>query len=1074
MSTQAPTTTEDDDDFGEIRVAEADGMPLTKEGDTQRQSKALQGLQMQVRLFGPSMQTGRGAVKDTALLNTLLGLEGVRYLHTAELVAQAVQNGLLRLTTQAVELVLDQLHATASSYAYSRDESMFLVVLALLRCSAPFWLAESADMDMRDKAMNLAFWVVRKRESMASWRVHLALLVFIDEYLDYEPESVLWLEHMQLQPESTTDEHGNDKLSILAIVAKALVHRDIRVRIRGATSTAGLWYLPTMLTTQHQKFYLEVMNQQPRKPSHWNAFLTDLLWKLNCMVASAAPRAAVLFHLLEIPGVAGAFDLHLERGLAAVSARLGLPSLATLFETYAPLVVPFLLDSGQSPLNLLPELCGYPNAKTRAISLLESLTPMLLDQGRFGFLQQLGEEAGYVVSAYSMRYAYPATARLLTKAVAVHQGHRGKVTTEVVDSLNAMPFAGKMTVKTILSDHAAPIAIELLRLVALHYTSPDLSQAITAVKGSDPALLLDLTDHLPISDPAHSDFVSVSWSERDYFGAIAFLLAGSTTETPRSRKSRDEDEPQSSAQAGISFNALLQLFSDLSAAVLLGERARIAKAIAVTLGCFPESLRDPRIIQMVLHEVISIMHLDDIGDFAMHLLETVIGGLTDCQHAIPRITDCMIRLGRVYPRLGSHMRDRLNERLHSLATRWRESRDFSGISHIAESCAILWPADMQRALGEQSPLDFTSVAGLADTADPADAMNLCERLAMALRNSNEHSVAANRQNFSRKVFWHIKASFDKAHWTVDGAKAFIDLLAAVEGQVEVVCTTARQGNDERFWDDILGTRMGHKANLIAQVMAIRHLAMLSFNDDQQSRYAAYSVLRQVRDFLDPVFDGGVMPRSARCELPLLLSPYPSGIERPTTMTLSDVQKENMSQYAADPAVWLRKTASCLCDIAVGCSTDLARFYASLGPALAGKPESLAPLLPILTQAILAGSSDAKLLDLRRKILKHLYEKTLRIPAVHPTVVEAILGVVMRMRSFPPPWAGKDALGPLTWIDWDYLLLAETATKAGSFATALLCLEIAIADLPTKDSELHSSRVQNVSQSFLLLMRQLTI
>jgi ataxia telangiectasia mutated family protein len=1054
---------DEDDDFGEIRDAEADAMPLAKEGSGgQRLNAALQQLQIQIRLFGAGMQGGKGAVKDTALLNTLLSLEGARYLQTAELVADAVQQGLLRLTPNAIEHIFEQLTSGALSYAYSRDERMLLICLSFLRCSAPLWLADGADTEINERAMELAFWIVRKRDLLLSWRVHLALLRFIDEYLDYEPESHLWIQHMQTQQQSETDEHGNDKLAIPAIVARALVHRDIRVRIRGATSTAGLWYLPTMATTQHQQFYLEVMNQQPRMPTYWNAFLTDLLWKLNCLVASAAPRAAVLFHLLEIPYTTGVFDLHLERGLIAVAERIGLPSLASMFDTYAPLVVNFLLSSEQSPLAIRSTLCGYPDDKSRAEALLAKLTPQLLQQERYGFLQQLCEQAGQVVSTYCLTSTYPIAARLLCAAVQAGHNSDAKIMAEVVNGLDAMPFSGKIATKNMVTDHAAQIAVEVLRLVSYHHTPTSLAQAMSSINEADAALFLELADCAPPSDPSHPDFSFTACEETEYLQVLAFLQKISSKNTGGSRKLREGDVPQHSSQDAIAFNAFLQLFADLNASVLLGERARLVKGIALAIGCFPSSLRDPRVLQLVMQEVVSILDQADIGAFAMHLLDSAMAGLISCNGIVPRLDECLIRLGRVYPRLSSHMRAELDEQVSKWGNMWRAVREKSTVWYTVEACSILWPPDMQRALGEQGGMSFESVAELAKLAEPGDAMILCDRLAHALRDGSSKDAVTGRQVFSQDLFWHIKQSFDPALWTMDGAKAFIELLTLVEGQVQIVCTPQNKGgNDDRLWDKVVVAKVKHDANLLVQVLAIRHLAKLSCGEDQWTRYAAYSVLRQLRAYLNPEIDGGLMPKSARAELPVLLSPYPPGVETSGSVSMSDLQRDNLAQYASDADAWLCKTAVSLSRIAVDCSAEIAPFYASLAPALCGKADSVAPFIPILTQAILAGSKDTKVLDMRRKALKHLYEKSLRPPTVHPMVVESILSVVLRLRAFTPPFNPKDALGSLSWLDWDYLLLAEAASKAGSYATALLCLEIAIADLRSGESDLQSNRVQEV-------------
>jgi ataxia telangiectasia mutated family protein len=142
----------------------------------------------------------------------------------------------------------------------------------------------------------------------------VAIIQLLDEYLDYDTHFSLWSEY-----EGEDLDMDDDQWGPLSRIAEGLVDRDARVRFRAATSTAGLFYLPSLPSEKHLPFYLEVMDRQPRQPEYWDSFLSDLLWKLNCSVTSAHVRHATLYHLYEIPLSFPAFNVHLENGLSALS-----------------------------------------------------------------------------------------------------------------------------------------------------------------------------------------------------------------------------------------------------------------------------------------------------------------------------------------------------------------------------------------------------------------------------------------------------------------------------------------------------------------------------------------------------------------------------------------------------------------------------------------------------------------------------------------------------------------------------------------------------------------------------------
>ncbi len=189
-----------------------------------------------------------------------------------------------------------------STYVYLRNEDLTIFALEFLSCTLPVWLTPDFGTELEEHAMRIAQWLVGRflRDDVSSWSTRLAVLRFFDEYLDYDGSFTLWT---KVANDSNTLSRSLPTGSGRATRAHCgcLVDRDARTRIRAATSTAGLYYLEALTPAHHFSFYIATMQKQPRQPVLWDSFLTDMLWKLNCLVTSSAVRHATLYHLYEIP-----------------------------------------------------------------------------------------------------------------------------------------------------------------------------------------------------------------------------------------------------------------------------------------------------------------------------------------------------------------------------------------------------------------------------------------------------------------------------------------------------------------------------------------------------------------------------------------------------------------------------------------------------------------------------------------------------------------------------------------------------------------------------------------------------
>ena len=271
---------DDDDDFGEIRNAETDAMPSSKESvDCQRITASFLDLLATIRLRSTALASAKkNPPRDAALVNSFLLLDGARMVALGHTICHCLKHGLVRLGAEAVDLVFERIEEMVQSYAYSRDEGMLRLALDFFTFSAETWLSIGDDSDLPIAIMGQALQLSHKAKQgyLTSWRVRLALLSFIDEYLDYDPEFTLWKDASRNDVEVDGASGPSD------VISDALVDPDMRVRFRAATSTAGLLYLPSFPTEGHLVSYNELVESLPRAIKHWDSFITDILWKLNC------------------------------------------------------------------------------------------------------------------------------------------------------------------------------------------------------------------------------------------------------------------------------------------------------------------------------------------------------------------------------------------------------------------------------------------------------------------------------------------------------------------------------------------------------------------------------------------------------------------------------------------------------------------------------------------------------------------------------------------------------------------------------------------------------------------------
>jgi ataxia telangiectasia mutated family protein len=361
-----------EDDFGEIKIAESETMPLSREAvECRRTTSSLMSQLVRYRLCGAMFSSPDGNPgRDLAVINAWLAAEGPRFIQLGLVICDTLQDGLLSLNLNAVDAVLETLEEMVGSYGYSRNEGLLEIALAFLGHSAYVWVStKAASLGLPERAIALAKFLLRKakRGQIASWRVRLAMILFLDEFLDYDdPTSSLWT---RFQEDDEMDTDDTD-ITPFAYMQTALVDIDARVRIRAATSSAAVFLLEDFPAQKHSDFYFQALSRQPGQKDHWDSFMNHLLWKLNCCIASVSLRATAMFHLYEIPPATPTIHQHFQHGVHAVAQRLHLGSIVDLFKPYANIICLSQLEAGQKTIMQPFRLYGFPSKAAFGLALL--------------------------------------------------------------------------------------------------------------------------------------------------------------------------------------------------------------------------------------------------------------------------------------------------------------------------------------------------------------------------------------------------------------------------------------------------------------------------------------------------------------------------------------------------------------------------------------------------------------------------------------------------------------------------------------------------------------------------------
>ena len=1056
----------DDNDFGEIRIAETDAMPQSKEVlECQRTTVALTDILARLRLRGAALSSKLNQpMQDPQLINAFLTAEGSKMMQVGTVICSAIKAGHLRLSLEAVNLVLGSFEEMLSSYAYSRDERVLCLALSFMSCSTPYWLGAeqaSSSSDLSERTIYLAKFLALKsaREQIPAWRVRLAILMFVDEYIDFDPSFAVWT-NLEMDDLNNTD----DTWGPLAVISGGLVDRDARIRFRAATSTAGLFYLQSIRTAQICPFYEATLNSLPRQPGHWDSFITDILWKLNCCVTSAQLRAATIYHLYEVPLSSSEFNYHLQVGLQAVAYRLGLDGIASLYLPHAALIIRSQLGVNQSPMRVPYRVCGSASHKAFASSVLDSVAPSILaaihgetmDQdGKRGLpgarqlFMSLCEAVGMPPQAMVIRH-YSATLALIQANLvdAPSYPQEKALSSSVYEALTALPgLETAVEIEALFQRSLEPTSACIFGLMNLEGTTEEIAAFLddTATESQLGSIFSALMENDVICAESQSALYP-SFSLKDVLSAYTAICNA---------------QPSISASKTV-FATLISLFGRANSTFLISEQRRYLRSIALMTALHEKEYSHPAILQLFLQEISTLLDRRDVCFIALSFMKWGFEQISRTSSPLRDLADIILRIGTAWSRLsqvdsyGSKVALEIERWLLAMLPSWQKIKAMRDAIGVA---LALWPSQLAQHIRGWPDPTFGDLCDLAGKLTMDDSEPLLESMLAKLPEGDLH---ANIRAFQQRAFWYFKKAIPSATSKGErGLLAFLDILYSAEGQLHAPSLEAIKFlvSDASF--DKLVVRFRKEPFVSIQAVIVDLAMRLTTNEDYRVRTTAYQVLQSILCRIEGIHSHGILSPEAvevmSLMVPIEAVPRLAGKDHIITI----VDDEILVRQSTNLRIWATCLAHQLCDVL----SEDDPFYSGITPLISTTETSASDLLPFLVQAFLSGSCSSDggdLLTDRVRTLSNHFATVLRHPSVALDTTRAIVKIELHLRHFDPPHQA-DFLGHNSWLDIDHLLLSEASISCGAFATALLFLESTTLSGSSKSQiDLYDPRIQKVS------------
>ncbi|KAF8749128.1 Telomere-length maintenance and DNA damage repair [Rhizoctonia solani] len=982
----------DADGFSEIRTVNSEGSARAVDSwITSRASCALVSFATRFLTAVPAFQSPTlEPARDRDLLQLLQSCDGHAFFALAPSVFECIRRQYLHMDHSDLESTLDHLGDLLKSYAHPRCEKMQLVLITFLECTIFLWVQrDNSEKDFGVQSRVLLHWLSEMlvTQKILSWKARDKFTVLMSHYIALDPQQSIW---------STPSDDEIDALSSEYLPGTMLVNLgtdcDIRVRVRAAEATAGVFRSLKYTDTNPMAFYQDVRAQ------------------LSITTDDQKDLAQIPFHLL-------GYNSMQER--TEESFRLVGPTL---------LLVGGLREPVSHGIKQFQDLC-----KNFGISESQGLRNCFHDviglSVVFYHEESLDEE--------THKLSQEATADL--KDVLLKRANDACPPEEVAQDY-LIRVAPQIVVSIVRTINGAP--------------DEDISNAFEQQGKRSAAKDFQAFQYywgeydFPVHDP-----VLPAFKPQTVIASLFWFLENHSTLFVESHLAYHVAHHLFTAiNKSPLVNEQLRLLRALSIVVACLKQFRKDWTLLRTLiHGYSLLLTQPDLARMAQSALdwclLSVpKHVAAITSSSPRL--EVLGRMGRIAYDYTRESDEFMR------HLGDKLMDWVEGVTAKLEKQASTSLgDAQNLHPEILNVLALWPRELKYSelvlRAEELDSDNMSYI-LQHYASNASKFRTVHRL-LSITHHETHYEDSRQSAFAKADFWHLKSCIPLGDEIQnEDAAAFTELLFLNKGNVR---TLTSDRHDAHSVDAIhRSSAVKNKRDSTSPLSAILVVLFdLVYSEDPAKVFIAYQTIGRLSnlevDLVNfpgtPSISRGVQQERAfypqHAEFPLIIQPR-----------LLDelLVAEDLKNSATDYSLWICTLSSYFC--AVLSTIKSQEFFAQLVEVVRTDEIIAKQLLPVLVHAVLQHEDhqlgipkDRYGTGTARSRISSYFTELLTRDSISISIVDCLIQVVLHLRNFyplsgPEP---RDMLVYNHWLDIDYRLLSEGALRCGAYTTGILFLEL---------------------------------
>ncbi|KAF8693084.1 Telomere-length maintenance and DNA damage repair, partial [Rhizoctonia solani] len=1059
----------DADGFSEIRTVNSEGSARAVDSwITSRASCALVSFTTRFLTAVPAFQSPTlEPARDRDLLQLLQSCDGHAFFALAPSVFECIRRQYLHMGHSDLESTLDHLGDLLKSYAHPRCEKMQLVLITFLECTIFLWVQQdNSEKDFGVQSRVLLHWLSEMlvTQKILSWKARDKFTVLMSHYIALDPQQSIW---------STPSDDEIDALSSEYLPGTMLVNLgtdcDIRVRVRAAEATAGVFRSLKYTDTNPMAFYQDVRAQLSITTDDFEGMLTRFMALGNVMVVSSSVRRGPYWHLLETCYHSTAFSRHMESILIAVADRMGLTNLSQLFEAYASQIA-FSTCLAQKDLAQIPfHLLGYNSMQERTEESFRLVGPTLLLVGGLrepvshGIkqFQDLCKNIG-ISESQGLRNCFHDVIGL--SVVFYHE----ESLDEETHKLSQEATADLKDVLLKRANDACPpeeVAQDYLIRVA-----PQIVVSIARTINGAPDEDISNAFEQQGKKNAAKDFQAFQyyWGEHDFPVHDPVLPAFKPQTVIASLFWFLENHSTLFVESHLAYHVAHHLFTSINKSPLVNEQLRLLRALSIVVACLKQFRKDWTLLRTLIHGYSLLLTQPDLARMAQSALDWCLLSVPKHVAAItsssPRL-EVLGRMGRIaydYTRESDefmrHLGDKLMDWVEGVTAKLEKQAstslgDAQNLHPEILNVLALWPRELKYSelvlRAEELDSDNMSYI-LQHYASNASKFRTVHRL-LSITHHETHYEDSRQSAFAKADFWHLKSCIPLGDEIQnEDAAAFTELLFLNKGNVR---TLTSDRHDAHSVDAIhRSSAVKNKRDSTSPLSAILVVLFdLVYSEDPAKVFIAYQTIGRLSNLeVDlanfpgtPSISRGVQQERAF---------YPQHAEFPLIIQhrLLDelLVAEDLKNSATDYSLWICTLSSYFC--AVLSTIKSQEFFAQLVEVVRTDEIIAKQLLPVLVHAVLQHEDhqlgipkDRYGTGTARSRISSYFTELLTRDSISISIVDCLIQVVLHLRNFyplsgPEP---RDMLVYNHWLDIDYRLLSEGALRCGAYTTGILFLEL---------------------------------